>query len=153
MAEKLYFDFVNDMFNSSTAKARGIDNTTSNPQILTNLLNLIWYLLNPIRIFLGVPIIVVCAYRCHALNLIFNGTSTGHPQGYCADIMVKGWTQEKLFNKIVELVRAKKIIEFDQIIWEQDSNCVHLGYRHGNNRKQVLIRYKDKNGKLVYKNF
>ena len=108
MSEKLYFDFVNDMFNSSTAKERGIDNTTSNPQILTNLLYLIWYLLNPIRIFLGVPIIVVCAYRCHALNVIFNGASTGHPQGYCADIMVKGWTQEKLFNKIVELVRAKK---------------------------------------------
>ena len=96
MAEKLYFDFVNDMFNSSTAKARGIDNTTSNPQILTNLLNLIWYLLNPIRILLGVPVIVVCAYRCHALNVIFNGASTGHPQGYCADIMVKGWT--KLLN-------------------------------------------------------
>mgnify|MGYP006898260403 CR=1 FL=1 len=43
--------------------------------------------------------------------------------------------------------------DFDQIIWEQDSNCVHLGYRHGNNRKQVLIRYKDRNGKLVYKNY
>lgn len=47
MSEKLYFDFVNDMFNSSTAKERGIDNTANNPQMLTNLLNLIWYLLNP----------------------------------------------------------------------------------------------------------
>ncbi len=153
MIEKLYFDFANDMFNSSAAKERGIDNTTKDPRILTNLLNLIWYMLNPIRIFLNVPVIVVCAYRCQALNTILGGSPTGHPQGYCADIMVKGWTQENLFNKIVELVRAKKIIEFDQIIWEKDSNCVHLGYRYRNNRKQILIRQKDKNGKLVYKNF
>lgn len=153
MADKLFFDFVNDMFNSDTAKSNGINNTTNNPQILTNLLYLIWYLLNPLRILLGVPIIVECAYRCHALNVILGGSSTGHPQGYCADISVNGWSQEKLFKKIVEQVKAGKITEFDQIIWEQDSNCVHLGYRHGNNRKQILIRYKDKDGKLVYKNY
>ena len=142
MADKLFFDFVNDMFNSDTAKSNGINNTTNNPQILTNLLYLIWYLLNPLRILLGVPIIVECAYRCHALNVILGGSSR-----------VNGWSQEKLFKKIVELVKAGKITEFDQIIWEQDSNCVHLGYRHGNNRKQILIRYKAKDGKLVYKNY
>ena len=150
MTEKLYFDFVNDLFNSDTAMKRGIKNTTDNPRILTNLLNLVWYLLNPLRVLLGVPIIIECAYRCHALNLILGGASTGHPEGYCADIRVKGWTQEKLFKKIVELIRSGKITEYDQIIWEQDSNCVHLSYRHGNNRKEILVRSLDENKRYKY---
>lgn len=153
MTEKLYFDFVNDLFNSDTAKKRGIKNTTDNPRILTNLLNLVWYLLNPLRVLLGVPIIIECAYRCHALNIIFGGASTGHPEGYCADIRVKGWTQEKLFKKIVELVRSGKITEYDQIIWEQDSNCVHLSYRHGSNRKEILVRSLDENKRYKYINY
>lgn len=149
--EKLYFDFENDMFNSATAKARGINNTTNNPVILTRLLHLIYYLLNPLRILLGVPVTVECAYRCPALNKIFCGASTGHPEGYCADIKVNGWTQEKLFNEIVKLIRCGKIKDFDQIIWEKDSNCVHVSYRHRNNRKQLMIRTV-KNGKFVYIN-
>lgn len=149
--EKLYFDFENDMFNSATAKAQGINNTTNNPLILTRLLHLIYYLLNPLRILLGVPVTVECAYRCQALNKILGGASTGHPEGYCADIKVNGWTQEKLFNEIVKLVRCGKIKDFDQIIWEKDSNCVHVSYRRGNNRKQLMIRTV-KNGKFVYIN-
>lgn len=149
--EKLYFDFTNDMFNSATAKARGINNTTNNPVILTRLLQLIWYLLNPLRTLLGVPVTVDCAYRCPALNIILRGAETGHPEGYCADILVKGWTQEKLFNEILNLVRCGKIKEWDQIIWEKDSNCVHVSYRYGNNRKQIMIRT-EQNGKFVYTN-
>nr|DAJ74736.1 MAG TPA: peptidase [Caudoviricetes sp.] len=149
--ETLYFDFENDMFNSDTAKALRINNATNNPKILTRLLQLIWYMLNPLRVFLGVPIIIECAYRCPALNKILGGASTGHPEGYCADIKVNGWTQEKLFNEIVKLIRCGKIKEYDQIIWEKDSNCVHVSYRHKNNRKQIKTRTKQ-NGKLVYTN-
>ena len=149
--EKLYFDFTNDMFNSATAKERGINNTTNNPVVLTRLLHLIWYLLNPLREFLGAPVTVDCAYRCPILNKIFGGAATGHPEGYCADILVKGWTQEKLFNEILNLIRCGKIKEWDQIIWEKDSNCVHVSYRYGNNRKQIMTRTKQ-NGKFVYTN-
>ena len=140
MTEKLYFDFENDLFNSATAKRKGINNTTNNPKILSRLMYLTWYLLNPLRVLIGLPIIVVCAYRCPDLNAIFKGAKTGHPEGYCADIMVNGWTQEKLFNTILNIIKSKKITEFDQIIWEKDTNCIHVSYRHGNNRKEVLIR-------------
>lgn len=149
--ENLYFDFVNDMFNSATAKARGINNTTNSPVILTRLLHLIWYLLNPLRVLLGVPVTVECAYRCPALNKILGGASSGHPEGYCADIKVNGWTQEKLFNDIVKLIRCGKIKEFDQLIWEKDSNCVHISYKHKNNRKQIMTRTKQ-NGRFIYTN-
>ena len=140
MTEKLYFDFENDLFNSATAKRNGINNTTSDPKILSRLLYLTWYLLNPLRVLIGLPIIVECAYRCFDLNTILKGAKTGHPEGYCADIKVSGWTQEKLFYTILNFIKTKKITEFDQIIWEKDSNCIHVSYRHGNNRKEVLIR-------------
>ena len=152
MVEKLYFNFMQDMFNSSTAKQYGINNTTSDPIILTNLLNLIWYCLNPARVLLGVPIIVECAYRCPKLNKILKGASTGHPEGYCADIKVNGWTQEKLFNTLVGFIKAGKL-EVDQLIWEKDSNCIHIAFRLGNNRHEILIRtYDTKNKKYVYTN-
>ena len=150
MTEKLYFNFIQDMFNSATAKANGINNTTSDPRILTNLLNLIWYCLNPLRILLGVPVVVECAYRCPKLNELLGGAPTGHPEGYCADIKVNGWSQEKLFYIILGFVRQGKI-EVDQLIWEKDSNCVHISYRFGNNRHQTKIRTaKTVNGKKVY---
>lgn len=145
MTNKLYFDFVNDMFNSVIAKKYGIDNTTNDPIILSNLLNLIWYLLNPLRVLIGKPIIIECAYRCQKLNEILKGAKTGHPQGYCADILVKGWTQEKLFWTIVSLIKTGKIKFWDQIIWEKDSNCLHVSYNAKNNRKQILIRTKNNN--------
>lgn len=150
MTEKLYFNFLSDMFNSETAKRNGINNTTSDPRILTNLLNLIWYCLNPARVLLGVPVIVECAYRCPKLNTLLKGVKTGHPEGYCADIKVNGWSQEKLFNTLRGFVMAGKL-EVDQLIWEKDSNCVHIGFRLGNNRHEILIRtYDIKNKKFVY---
>ena len=150
MTEKLYFNFLSDMFNSDTAKRNGINNTTSDPRILTNLLNLIWYCLNPARVLLGVPVIVECAYRCPKLNTLLKGAKTGHPEGYCADIKVNGWSQEKLFNTLRGFVMAGKL-EVDQLIWEKDSNCVHIGFRLGNNRHEILIRtYDIKNKKFVY---
>ena len=145
MTEKLYFDFENDLFNSATAKRMGINNTTNNPKILSRLMNLTWYLLNPLRVLIGKPVIVECAYRCPDLNTVLGGASTGHPEGYCADIKVNGWTQEKLFRTIVDFIRQKKITEFDQIIWEKDSNCLHVSYKHANNRKELLIRTKSGN--------
>lgn len=148
MTDKLYFDFINDLFNSATAKARGINNTTNDPKILTRLMQLTWYCLNPFRKWLGKPVIVECAYRCNDLNVILGGASTGHPEGYCADIKVNGMTQEKLFYKIIEAIKAG-VIEVDQLIWEKDSNCVHVGYRHNNNRHQIMIRTKV-NNKFVY---
>ena len=150
MAEKLYFNFMQDMFNSATAKANGINNTTSDPRILKNLLNLIWYCLNPLRVWLKLPVTVECAYRCPDLNTLLKGAKTGHPEGYCADIKVNGWSQERLFYKIIDAIKLG-IIEVDQLIWEKDSNCVHIGYRLGNNRHEILIRtYDSKNKKYVY---
>ena len=76
--------------------------------------------------------------------------STGHPDGECADITRSPWTNLKLFCVIKAFAKAG-LIEFDQLIYEYDTNCCHVGYRAGKNRKQIMIR-KNVNGKLVYYN-
>ena len=51
---------------------------------------------------------------------------------------------------IKALIKAG-LIEVDQLIYEYDTNCCHVGYRAGNNRKQIMIRKRVSN-KLVYYN-
>lgn len=74
--------------------------------------------------------------------------TTGHPDGECADITRSPWSNLKLFCVIKALANAG-LIEFDQLIYEYDTNCCHVGYRANANRKQVLTRKRVGN-KLVY---
>lgn len=77
-------------------------------------------------------------------------SSTGHPDGECADLSRPSWTNLKLFCVIKALAKAG-YIEFDQLIYEYDTNCCHVGYRGSKNRKQIKIR-KRVNNQLVYYN-
>ena len=142
---KLYFNFT-ELFHSDIAKANGINNTTNDLKVLTNLLNLLFYLLNPLREKLGKPIKIDCAYRSPALNAKIGGTSSprGHSSGCCADLIIDGMTKQAQFDFI-----RKSGLEYDQLIWEQDNNCIHVGYVHGDNRKQTMIRDSKGNYKNV----
>lgn len=115
---------------------------------LDNMLELICYCLQPLRDKLGKPIIITNGFRSYTLwkkldELGYKPSKTSqHLKGQAADLIVNGMTQEALFNFI-----KKAGIEFDQLIWEQDNNCVHISFVKGKNRKQVLIR--DKNHKYI----
>lgn len=138
---------ISELIKSDTAAKYNINNM---PDIysLDNMLNLIWYCLQPLRNKLGKPIIITNGFRCFALwkkldELGFNPSKTSqHLKGQAADLIVNGMTQEALFNFI-----KKANVEFDQLIWEQDNNCVHISFVKGKNRKQVLIR--DKNHRYI----
>lgn len=149
MTKKLNFTFQ-EFFNSDIAKKYGINNTTTNPVHLTNWMNLVVFCLQPIRNKLGKPINITGAFRSTALVKKLNSATTGHPDGECADMTVNGMTQKALFYFIIDMYKNGEI-EYDQLIWEQDSNCVHIGYRLSGNRKQTMIR-KIVNGKYVYEN-
>ena len=124
---------IKEMTKSSTAKANGIDNTPSDEEI-TNLQKLIEAVLDPLREWWGKPIRVNSGYRCEALNEAVGGSNTSqHRLGEAADITVgtkKG--NKKLFNYI------KDNLPFDQLINESNFSWVHVSYREGRLRKQVL---------------
>lgn len=124
---------IEEMTKSSTAKANGIDNTPSEEGVL-KLQKLIEAVLDPLREWYGKPIKVNSGYRCEALNKAIGGAkSSQHMLGEAADITVGSKEKnEELFNYI------KDNLEFDQLINESDFSWVHVSYREGRLRKQVL---------------
>lgn len=124
---------IEEMTKSSTAKANGIDNTPSEEGVL-KLQKLIQAVLDPLREWYGKPIKVNSGYRCEALNKAIGGAkSSQHMLGEAADITVGSKEEnEKLFDYI------KDNLEFDQLINESDFSWVHVSYREGRLRKQVL---------------
>ncbi len=127
-----YFS-IKEMTKSNTATAKGIDNTPDQT-ITDNLTKLIEAVLDPLREWYGKPIIVNSGYRCEALNKAIGGAkSSQHMLGEAADITVGSKEEnEKLFDYI------KDNLEFDQLINESNFSWVHVSYREGRLRKQVL---------------
>lgn len=124
---------IEEMTESSTAKAKDIDNTPSQ-EILAKLQKLIEAILDPLREWYGKPIRVNSGYRCEALNKAVGGSKTSqHCLGEAADITAGSKEEnEKLFNYI------KDNLPFDQLINESDFSWIHVSYREGRLRKQVL---------------
>lgn len=125
---------IEEMTKSSTATAKHIDNTP-NQTAIDNLTKLIEIVLDPLREWYGKPIRVNSGYRCKVLNKAVGSKAkkSQHLYGEAADITVGSKTEnEKLFNYI------KDNLPFDQLINESNFSWVHVSYREGRLRKQVL---------------
>lgn len=125
---------IEEMIKSSTATAKRIDNTP-NQTVIDSLTKLIEAVLDPLREWYGKPIRVNSGYRCEALNEAVGSKAkkSQHLYGEAADITAGSKTEnEKLFNYI------KDNLPFDQLINESNFSWVHVSYREGRLRKQVL---------------
>lgn len=129
---------IEELCASDTARRRGIDNTPDAAK-RQKLQTLIEQLLDPIRAAWGAPIAVNSGYRCPKLNAAVGGASTSqHLRGEAADISVGTPADNKrLFDRIVSL-RNESRIAFDQLIDESGYRWIHLSYRAGANRNQIL---------------
>lgn len=126
---------MSELIHSEKAALYNINNMPD-LNAMDELLKLIIYCLQPLREALNLPIIITSGYRSKALNDKLKGSDTSqHLKGQAADIKIVGLTQRDLFYRI-----QRTDIEYDQLIWEQDANCVHISYNHGKNRNQTLIR-------------
>lgn len=124
---------IEEMTESSTAKAKDIDNTPSQ-EILAKLQKLIEAILDPLREWYGKPIRVNSGYRCEALNKAIGGSKTSqHCLGEAADITAGSKEENK---KLFEYIKDN--LPFDQLINESDFSWIHVSYREGRLRKQVL---------------
>lgn len=132
------FFSIEELCASDTAERKKIDNTP-NADARLRMQRLIEQLLDPIRASWGAPITVNSGYRSPALNRAVGGVpSSQHVKGEAADITVGSTADNKrLFDKIVELQKAGRIA-FDQLIDESGYRWVHISYRSGNNRNQIL---------------
>lgn len=83
-----------EFINSRTADSLGIDNTPDDDAIWLNLINIINYVLIPVRKRINMPIIISSGYRCPRLNFAVKGAARSyHMFGracdiYCANLQV-----------------------------------------------------------------
>ena len=123
---------------SSTAKARGIDNTVP-LQFIPSLRNLCEKVLEPLRERVKEPVIISSGYRCPALNKAVGGTNTSqHMKGEACDIYMEDKT--KLRKWFAILLDG----DFDQLIFERnrrtDRCWIHVSCKPDTslNRHQVI---------------
>jgi len=128
---KLYFS-MSELIHSDTAILHNINNM---PDInsLDNMLDLIHYVLNPIRERIKKPIIITSGYRNEKVNRLVGSKNTSqHLKGQAVDFVIQGMKP----SEIVHFIR-NTYIEYDQLINEYDK-WVHISYNKGNNRQQYF---------------
>ena len=129
---------LEEFSHSSTAKARGIDNTVPK-QLVPALRNLCERVLEPLRERVKEPVIISSGYRCPALNKAVGGTNTSqHMKGEACDIYMED--KEKLRKWFAILLDG----DFDQLIFERnrrtDRCWIHVSCKPDTslNRHQVI---------------
>ena len=123
---------ISELIKSDTAIKNNINNM---PDInsLDNLLDLIFYCLQPIRDKIKKPMIITSGFRSNLVNKLVKGVSNSqHLKGQAADFIINGMTPTQIIEKIKTCN-----IDFDQLINEYD-RWVHVSYNKNNNRRQIL---------------
>lgn len=128
---------IKELTKSSTAEAKGIDNTPT-PEVERNLTALVENVLSPLREIYGKPITVNSGYRCPELNKAVGGSATSdHVKGFAADITCSNKKENAILFDII-----KNTFIFDQLIWEKGNDqypdWVHVSFNPNRQRKQIL---------------
>jgi zinc D-Ala-D-Ala carboxypeptidase len=143
---------LQELTRSNVGVRLGIKNepTTDGIHKLTMMVN---SLLQPIRDKIG-PIRITSAYRSDEINVAIGGSPNSQHCRYeaidCQYVYKSKMDNIKIYNTLVELD-----LDFDQCILEfgEPSNpaWIHLSWKVCDNRRQVLVAYKDENNKTKYK--
>ena len=103
-------------------------------EVVDNLRALIENVLIPAREALGAPIHVNSGYRSPEVNKAVGGAKNSqHVLGEAADLT----TGTKEGNKLL-FQALLKVAMFDQLIDEKDFSWIHVSYRKGKNRLEML---------------
>lgn len=127
-----YFTIA-ELCRSNTADRLGINNRCKKEHVIA-LTALVDNVLDPLRSWYGKPLTVSSGYRCPELNKAVKGSPTSqHMKGEAADIDTGDRGQNKLLFDYIQ-----RNLPFDQLIDESNFSWVHVSFREGHNRKQVL---------------
>ena len=123
---------------SATAKAQGIANTPDARQIAAMQM-LCAEVLEPLRAHYGRPIRVTSGFRSIALCLAV-GSSSGsqHAQGEAADLEVQGVDNLTVATFIRDHLAFDQLILENYVRGEPNSGWIHVSYRAGRLRHDVL---------------
>ncbi len=131
---------LNELVYSVTAEANKIDNRP-NVKVISNLQKLCENVLQPLRDYLGCPVIVTSGFRCAELNKKIAGKPNSHHlMGYAADFVVPQRNLKDVFSWM------KTHLPYDQLLFEYNSSgdrWIHVSYvKDSLNRRMAIDNYK-----------
>ena len=131
---------LNEFIKSDVATSKKIDNTPDEAAA-SNLLALIYNILEPARKILQAPIIVTSGYRCPKLNKAVGGVENSqHMKGEAADLVCS-----KRADKLA-LFEILRTMDVDQLLYETNKSgtqWIHVSYKqNGENRHMINNNYK-----------
>ena len=128
-----YFTF-DELTYSRTAGENGLVNRPGATE-RDNLAQLVERLLDPLRERLGEPIAILSGYRSPEVNTLVGGVpDSQHTLGEAADCYCLAGPE-----RLLAVLRASGL-PFDQAIVYRRRNFLHLSYRAGRCRGQILYR-------------
>lgn len=138
---------LSEFIASRTAREHGIDNTPP-AEAVENLRALCVHTLEPLRVAIGLPVIVTSGFRTKELNdLLAHSSSTSqHMQGRAADFYVGKGTREELIKAFREILQNPKV-DFDQLILYP--GFIHVSYVSKEKNRHGILKAQG-NGKLGY---
>jgi len=121
-----------EAIHSEKAILKGIKNIPNEAQ-LTCMRTVAIMCFEPVRNWYGKPIKINSFFRNPEVNKAVNGSPTSDHMKGCSIDLTAGSREEnlKLFNWM------KVNLIFDQLIWENDGQWIHVSFRIGANRNQV----------------
>ena len=127
---------ISELVYSDTAIRQNINNMPD-LKSLDNLLNLIFFILQPLRNKFG-ALVVTSGYRCPQVNKLVNGAeNSNHLIGCAADIIPKQATFKQLYDYVIAN------LDYDECFIEQSKGkkWLHIAFRKNNNRKKHNPNY------------
>lgn len=137
------FFTLDEMSVSQTAVRRGIVNRPG-PREVDHLRALVVNILDPLRAYLGTPIVVTSGYRSPTVNKLVKGSATSqHVLGQAADIIVPGHS----VSFVCAAIRRLKL-PYDQLI-DEFGEWTHVSY--GPLHRRDFLTARRVAGKTVYR--
>ena len=128
---------LEEMEKSQTATRKGIKNKAGSGEI-KNLGDLCYEVLEPVRAKFDKPVTITSGYRSPELSEAIGSKATSqHCLGEAVDMEVIG------VSNLQVALWIENNVDFDQLILEfytgeANSGWIHVSYKDGSNRKQVL---------------
>lgn len=110
-----------------------LDNTPNSEQ-LANMKEVALMCFEPVREWYGKPITINSFFRSLEVNKAVKGSTTSDHMKGCSIDLTAGSKEENL--KLFTWMKSNLI--FDQLIWENEGEWIHVSFRKGQNRNQVL---------------
>ena len=111
---------LEELYRSETAERMGIDNVPKDKEVIENLRNLCFEVLQPLREHVNAPVIINSGYRCQRLNEAVGGVKNSqHCGGEDADIRIASLEQGREWATWIE-----DNCRFDQMLLERTKGGV-----------------------------